>query len=54
MFEHEVIPVPIKNRKTKEMDDWRADEHIRARNRPVPLKSRFINLLFLAMTVHHA
>ena len=29
VFEQEVIPVPIKNRKTKAMDDWRADEHIR-------------------------
>jgi len=29
VFEHEVVPVPIKNRKTKEMDGWRADEHMR-------------------------
>lgn len=29
VFEDEVIPVPIKNRKTKEMVDWRADEHMR-------------------------
>jgi acetyl-CoA acyltransferase 2 len=28
-FEHEVIPIPIKNRKTKQMDDWAADEHMR-------------------------
>ncbi|HEX9728499.1 MAG TPA: acetyl-CoA C-acetyltransferase [Gemmatimonadales bacterium] len=29
VFEHEVIPVPIKNRKTKAIDEWRADEHMR-------------------------
>ncbi len=29
VFENEVIPVPIKNRKTKSTDDWRADEHMR-------------------------
>jgi acetyl-CoA acetyltransferase family protein len=29
IFEDEVIPVQIKNRKTKELIDWRADEHIR-------------------------
>ncbi len=29
VFENEVIPVPIKNRKTKQTDDWRADEHMR-------------------------
>ncbi len=29
VFENEVIPVPIKNRKTKNTDDWRADEHMR-------------------------
>jgi len=28
-FEEEVIPVPLKNRKTKTMDDWKADEHMR-------------------------
>ena len=28
-FEPEVIPVPIKNRKTKQTDDWAADEHMR-------------------------
>ena len=29
VFENEVIPVPVKNRKTKSTDDWRADEHMR-------------------------
>lgn len=29
VFADEVVPVPIKNRKTKEMEDWAADEHIR-------------------------
>ena len=29
VFEHEVIPVPVKNRKTKKIDEWRADEHMR-------------------------
>jgi acetyl-CoA acyltransferase 2 len=29
VFENEVVPVPIKNRKTKEMADWRGDEHMR-------------------------
>ncbi len=29
VFENEVVPVPIKNRKTKEMEDWRWDEHMR-------------------------
>jgi acetyl-CoA acetyltransferase family protein len=29
VFEHEVIAVPIKNRKTKQTEDWRADEHMR-------------------------
>ncbi len=29
VFESEVVPVPIKNRKTKEMEDWRGDEHMR-------------------------
>ncbi len=29
VFENEVIPVPIKNRKTKDTDHWRADEHMR-------------------------
>jgi acetyl-CoA acetyltransferase family protein len=29
VFESEVVPVQIKNRKTKEMTDWRADEHMR-------------------------
>ena len=29
VFEDEVIPVPVKNPKTKETVDWRADEHIR-------------------------
>lgn len=30
VFEHEVIPVHIKDRKTNAMAEWRADEHIRA------------------------
>ncbi len=30
VFSTEVVPVPIKNRKTKETQDWAADEHIRA------------------------
>ncbi|MDH5805261.1 MAG: acetyl-CoA C-acetyltransferase [Gemmatimonadota bacterium] len=30
VFEDEVIPVGIKNRKTKATEDWRADEHIRS------------------------
>ena len=29
VFENEVVPVPIKNRKTKAMEDWRGDEHMR-------------------------
>ena len=29
VFENEVVPVPITNRKTKEMEDWRGDEHMR-------------------------
>ncbi len=29
VFEDEVIPVPVKNRKTKKIDEWRADEHMR-------------------------
>lgn len=29
VFEQEVIPVPVKNRKTKQTEDWRADEHMR-------------------------
>ena len=29
VFSTEVVPVPIKNRKTKETEDWGADEHIR-------------------------
>lgn len=29
VFENEVVPVPIKNRKTKETEDWRGDEHMR-------------------------
>jgi len=29
VFEHEVIPVPIKNRKTRATESWRADEHMR-------------------------
>lgn len=29
VFADEVIPVPIKNRKTRQMDDWAADEHMR-------------------------
>jgi acetyl-CoA acetyltransferase family protein len=29
VFEHEVVPVPIKDPKTKQMVDWRADEHMR-------------------------
>ena len=30
VFEHEVIPVQIKDRKSKSLVDWRADEHIRS------------------------
>lgn len=29
VFENEVVPVQIKDRKTKAMTDWRADEHMR-------------------------
>jgi acetyl-CoA acetyltransferase family protein len=29
VFGDEVVPVPIKNRKTKQMDDWAQDEHMR-------------------------
>jgi acetyl-CoA acetyltransferase family protein len=29
VFEPEVIPVPLKNPKTRQMEDWRADEHMR-------------------------
>ena len=29
VFEHEVVPVEVKNRKTKQIEDWRADEHMR-------------------------
>lgn len=29
VFSTEVVPVPIKNRKTRETEDWGADEHIR-------------------------
>jgi len=29
IFDTEVVPVPITNRKTKQMDDWAADEHMR-------------------------
>ncbi len=29
VFEQEVIPVPVKNRKTKQTEDWKADEHMR-------------------------
>ena len=29
VFDDEVIPVPVKHRKTKEAIDWRADEHMR-------------------------
>ena len=29
VFENEVVPVPIKNRKTKKMEEWRGDEHMR-------------------------
>jgi acetyl-CoA acyltransferase 2 len=29
VFDHEVIPVPIRDRKTKQMVEWRADEHMR-------------------------
>lgn len=29
VFENEVIPVPIKDRKSKQTVDWRADEHMR-------------------------
>ena len=28
-YADEVIPVPIRNRKTKQNDDWMADEHMR-------------------------
>lgn len=30
VFSEEVVPVPVRNRKTKEVQDWAADEHIRA------------------------
>jgi acetyl-CoA acetyltransferase family protein len=30
IFTDEVVPVPVKNRKTRETEDWAADEHIRA------------------------
>jgi acetyl-CoA acetyltransferase family protein len=33
-FDDEVIPVPIKNRKTKAMEPWRADEHMRPDTTP--------------------
>src|SRR5690606_27976410 len=29
-FKDEVIPVPVRNRKTKALEPWAADEHIRA------------------------
>ncbi len=29
VFEHEVVPVPIQNRKTKTTESWKADEHMR-------------------------
>lgn len=29
VFDDEIIPVPIKNRKTRQIDDWAADEHMR-------------------------
>jgi acetyl-CoA acetyltransferase family protein len=29
VFELEVIPVPVKNPKTRQTEDWRADEHMR-------------------------
>jgi acetyl-CoA acyltransferase 2 len=29
VFEHEVIPVPVKNPRTRQPEDWRADEHMR-------------------------
>ena len=29
VFEHEVIPVKVKHPKTKQLEDWRADEHMR-------------------------
>lgn len=29
VFETEVIPVPVKNPRTKQLEDWRADEHMR-------------------------
>lgn len=29
VFEQEVVPVPVKNRKTGATEDWRADEHMR-------------------------
>jgi acetyl-CoA acetyltransferase family protein len=29
VFDDEIVPVPIKDRRTKQMVDWRADEHMR-------------------------
>lgn len=29
VFEHEVVAVPVKRRKTKEVEEWRVDEHLR-------------------------
>jgi acetyl-CoA acetyltransferase family protein len=29
VFEHEVVPVPVTDRKTKQTIEWRADEHMR-------------------------
>ena len=34
VFDSEVIPVPIKNRKTQELEDWRGDEHMRPDTTP--------------------
>lgn len=36
-FEAEIVPVPIKNRKTKQMEDWAADEHMRPDTTPEAL-----------------
>lgn len=29
IFDDEIVPVPIKNRKTRQLEDWAVDEHIR-------------------------
>jgi acetyl-CoA acyltransferase 2 len=33
-FQDEVIPVPVQNRKTKQMESWAADEHLRPSTTP--------------------